>query len=130
MGAKASLDDLQRIRRQLSSYVEQQRDSEYLQALRNSSLVARIKNNRSSLVSRIGDNHFKFSWGKANVLYDDPAKITSDRKKTELHLVTQFAPLGPQIEHELTIFSPYFIPVSKALKTSRNCANAAYACGC
>ncbi|MCG6891074.1 MAG: phospholipase D family protein [Gammaproteobacteria bacterium] len=94
-----SIDDLDQRRKVLSEFVEQQRDSEYLQALRSSDLVTRLKNDA-----------FVFDWGAAQVLYDDPAKITSSRDQTDLHLATQLEPFSAQITRELTIFSPYFVP--------------------
>jgi len=97
--SRDSIDDLDHRRKTLSEFVEQQRDSEYLQALRSSDLIARLKN-----------DDFKFDWGEARVLYDDPAKITSSRDQTDLHLATQLEPFSAQITRELTIFSPYFVP--------------------
>jgi putative cardiolipin synthase len=94
-----SIDDLDHRREVLTEFVEQQRDSEYLQALRSSDLVTRLKNDA-----------FVFDWGAAQVLYDDPAKITSSRDQTELHLATQLEPFSAGITRELTIFSPYFVP--------------------
>jgi putative cardiolipin synthase len=94
-----SSEDLAQRRTSLSEFVAQQSDSEYLQALRSSDLVTRLKN-----------DDFEFDWGEAQVLYDDPAKISSRRDQTELHLATQLEPFGAQITRELTIFSPYFIP--------------------
>ena len=49
-------------------------------------------------------------WGKARLLYDDPAKITRAPEDTRGHLLPQFADLRSQIEKELLIVSPYFIP--------------------
>jgi len=86
-------------RREHDEFIEQQRDSEYLQALRNSKLMTRLKN-----------DEFEFDWGEAQVLYDDPAKVKASRDQTDLHLVTQLEPFGTQISREMTIFSPYFVP--------------------
>jgi len=94
-----SAEDLDRRRKVLADFVAQQRESEYLQALRSSDIITRLKN-----------DNFEFDWGKSRLLYDDPAKITANRDQTDLHLVTQLKPFKDQISRELTIFSPYFVP--------------------
>ncbi len=116
LGRKAPSQDLQKLRRHFSQFVEQQPDSQYLQALRNSELVARIKDNPATLVADVSNNRFAMNWGNAQVMYDDPAKVTTGREQTKLHLVTQFEPLSSLIRQELTIFSPYFIPGRQGLK--------------
>ena len=51
-----------------------------------------------------------YYWGKAHLLYDDPAKISRAPDDTEGHLVPQFAELGSPVQNELLIVSPYFVP--------------------
>jgi cardiolipin synthase C len=51
-----------------------------------------------------------FFWGKAHLLYDDPAKISRAPEDTEGHLLPQFADLGSKVHRELLIVSPYFVP--------------------
>jgi putative cardiolipin synthase len=99
LGSKEPSKDLDRLRSALFEYVEQQRNSEYLQALRNSNLITLIKNDT-----------FDFDWGEGQVLYDDPAKVKAKRDQTDLHLSTQLKSHSTDIKRELTIFSPYFIP--------------------
>ncbi len=91
--------DLATLRIALSEYVQKNDSSEYLQALRDSDLVSLMKNGQ-----------FAFDWGKAHVLYDDPAKVTADREQTDLHLSSQLQVFGDAIKREMIIFSPYFIP--------------------
>jgi len=99
LGSDEPSKDLARLRSALSEYVEQQRNSEYLQALGNSNLITRLK-----------DDTFVFDWGEGHVLYDDPAKVKAKRDQTDLHLSTQLKSHSTDINRELIIFSPYFIP--------------------
>ena len=116
LGKTKSPEDLQRFRESLSQYVAQQRDSDYLQSLRKSDLIARIRRDPSNLVDRIASNQFNVAWGNAQVLFDDPSKVKTDREETAGHLVSQFEPLGLRIQRELTIFSPYFVPGQQGVK--------------
>jgi putative cardiolipin synthase len=49
-------------------------------------------------------------WGKATVVADDPDKLVSDRSATRYHLSSALQPLFADIQYELFIFSPYFVP--------------------
>jgi putative cardiolipin synthase len=51
-----------------------------------------------------------FSWGKATLLYDDPAKITHSPNDAQGHLLTQFKALAIEPKNEMLIVSPYFVP--------------------
>ena len=114
-----SRENLQRFRASLSRFVAQQHDSDYLRALRDSALAVRIRADRSSLVERITSKRFNIAWGKARVLFDDPAKVSTGREQTAGHLFTQFQPLMMSIENELTVFSPYFVPGRQGMKRLR-----------
>ena len=92
-------EEVDRIRQRLADYVTAQKDSEYLQSLNNSDLSQSIRN-----------DDLRFSWGTADVIYDDPAKVTSSRDQTDLHLSTQLTPHTEYLKKELIIFSPYFVP--------------------
>ena len=80
-------------------YIEEYRDSEYIQALKNSDLAQRIR-----------DDSLKFRWGNAGLVVDDPEKVTSSRDATDLHLTTQLAPYFDALESEVIMVSPYFVP--------------------
>ena len=84
---------------QLQQFVADQADSEYLRALRNSSLAKNIQNNKVD-----------FRWGRADVVYDLPEKIQHDFEQTQLHLSSQLKPYLDAVEREMIIFSPYFVP--------------------
>jgi len=94
-GDPASLDAL---RAELAAFVESQRDSPY------------VTRARSQLTELMAAGTAGFFWGKAYLLYDDPAKISRAPEDTEGHLLPQFADLGAQVRHELLIVSPYFVP--------------------
>jgi len=92
-------ENLAKMQQALTDFVSQQLDSVYLRALQGSRLAHALRNQR-----------LEFEWGSADVVYDDPAKITADRDQTGLRLATKLKPYTDQIAKELTIFSPYFVP--------------------
>ncbi|MGD2171176.1 MAG: phospholipase D family protein [Gammaproteobacteria bacterium] len=93
---KAEIQDREK---RLLTFMEEIRDSEYVQALRNSGLAQRIRTE--------GPTYY---WGEADLVIDDPEKITSPREANDLHLMTQLAPHFESIRRELLIVSPYFVP--------------------
>jgi putative cardiolipin synthase len=101
-------EDLDNARQILFEFARQNQDSEYLEALRQSSMVTLIKN-----------WSFDFDWGDARVLYDHPAKISAERDQTLLHLVTELKPYTDRVSSELIIFTPYFVPGKKGVETFR-----------
>ncbi len=65
---------------------------------------------RSDFLERAKEGRTRYHWGEVIVLYDHPEKISSNREKTELHLVPKLAPYLLGIEKELLVISPYFVP--------------------
>ena len=92
-------EEIQQERKELSDFVAEQKDSPYLEALRNSNLFNKMRNEQVS-----------FDWGKYDVVYDLPEKLLQDKSNTEYHLSKKLEPYIEQIEKELIIFSPYFVP--------------------
>jgi putative cardiolipin synthase len=88
----------------LSFYDESQR-SAYAQRLSNSGIVSRAKK---------GESHYL--WGRAEVLYDAPEKISSDREKTEYHLAPKLGAYLNKVEKELIVITPYFVPGDDGVK--------------
>jgi cardiolipin synthase C len=80
-------------------FLEQQEDSEYMQALKKSDLANTLRNNQ-----------LRFSWGSAEVIYDQPEKLLHDFDKLEYHLIPKLKPYLDGLTGELIIFSPYFVP--------------------
>ena len=86
-------------KKQFFEYVAQLHDSEYMQHLRDADLT------------NIVDEHSeKYSWGVSVVVADDPAKLTHDTSVTEYRLIEQLKPYLENVESELVIYSPYFVP--------------------
>jgi putative cardiolipin synthase len=98
LGRSGETANLNALRTALAAFVEAQRDSSY------------VTRSRSQLAEMMAVGSDGFFWGKADLLYDDPAKISRAPEDTEGHLLPQFADLGSHIENELLIVSPYFIP--------------------
>lgn len=86
----------------LDQFAAAQKDSEYMRALLNSDLLEKIK-------SRQVD----FKWGDAEVVFDQPEKITHGFDETKFHLSPMLVPYWAGIERELILFSPYFVPGKK-----------------
>lgn len=73
--------------------------SEYLQALRESGLAHKIK-----------DGELSYYWGQVDIVYDQPEKVAKSREKTEYHLSHELAGYFNNINNELLLISPYFVP--------------------
>jgi putative cardiolipin synthase len=95
-------EEIEEKRKKLDDYVAGQEGSAYLEALRESNLTERIR-----------ENKVKYYWGDAVVIYDQPEKIMHDFDKTEYHLVPLLRPYAEGVREELIIFSPYFVPGKK-----------------
>ncbi len=92
-------ENLAALQKYLADFARQQHDSDYLNALRESPIVELVRN-----------WSFDFEWGEAELLYDDPAKITADRDQHQFMLATQLNPYLDRVDKELLIFSAYFVP--------------------
>jgi putative cardiolipin synthase len=87
------------IRNQFHAFLEKQKDSEYMRSLQTSTLAKNIR-----------ENKVEFILGDAVIVVDHPDKITSSRDANELHLIPQLAHYFQNLEKELIIISPYFVP--------------------
>jgi putative cardiolipin synthase len=96
---RPSEEDMQAKYEKLMAFMEEQATSNYMTALLNSSLSKRLRN-----------DDVQYYIGNAIVVVDDPEKITHSRDANELHLMTQLAPYFENLEKELLIVSPYFVP--------------------
>ena len=86
-------------RRLLQAFVRRHQESAYPRALHENPLIGVIQ-----------DWHFEFEWGGATVLFDHPDKIKAARDQDHLKLTTQLDTHSEQIDTELYIISPYFVP--------------------
>jgi putative cardiolipin synthase len=94
--------------RALAEFSASQRDSEYLRALR-----------ASSLAGLLHDWRLELDGGTAEVLYDDPAKVTATRELRKQRLLNQLDTYFDAIGSELLIFSPYFVPGANGVRRLR-----------
>lgn len=98
-------------RDKLNAYVDTQRDGVFLSALHDAPLAHRL---------RKGDLDLR--WGSASVVADDPDKLVSDRGDTHFHLATALQPRFAALQHDLVIFSPYFVPGKQGTEFLSNLA--------
>lgn len=82
-----------------NDFIDEQRDSIYLKNLKESNLVHSI----------LGRN-LRFIWGASAIVADAPDKLRTSVDDDTYHLSKKLAPYLENIEKELLIISPYFIP--------------------
>ena len=86
-------------RDQLVSFVEEQRDSSYLRALRDSELARQLRNDKVEVY-----------WGDAKVVYDHPEKLLTEQDNDKYHIAPALRDYFKGVGNELVIISPYFVP--------------------
>jgi putative cardiolipin synthase len=96
------------MRAQLTRFVAEQADSEYLRALRDSDLANAL---RADTV--------RYYWGTGEVVYDPPEKLVEAMEKSERYLAAQLSPHMQAVREELIIFSPYFVPGDEGTEALR-----------
>ncbi|MCH1930794.1 phospholipase D family protein [Shewanella sp. A25] len=92
-----SKEKLDSLRSRISEQREQSKSSEYVKRLAHSSLLSSLE--QSSMT---------WFWGEAQVLADPPNKLQQQNKST--WLLSQLLPYLTQVESQLFIISPYFVP--------------------
>lgn len=97
--------DIEATYRELAAFAESNRDSPYMQALRDFTLAEDVKN-----------HNVEFVWADADVFYDRPEKITESTDRKDLHLATQLGPHLGDVQDELIVFSAYFVPGRKGVE--------------
>ncbi|SAK87777.1 phospholipase D family protein [Caballeronia ptereochthonis] len=108
MGRHAAPDALAAYREKLDTYLLSEKSSPY---------VAQVRERYTNVIQTHGA---AFSWGKATLLYDDPAKITRAPGDTEGHLMSQFKALNLHPGTEMLIVSPYFVPRKEGVQWLRS----------
>jgi len=98
-GTPVTPGEVRENRRELEAYVARQTGSAYLEALKDSDLATSIR-----------QHNVHYLWGKAEIVADQPEKLTHDTGKTQYHLAPKLAPFFESAQKELIIFSPYFVP--------------------
>jgi len=89
--------ELEAFAQQIAQQREQSKSSEYVKRLAQSQILTNLQR----------DNMTWF-WGEALVLVDPPDKLAQNDKTT--WLISQLLPYLTQVESELFIISPYFVP--------------------
>lgn len=92
-------EELEQMSRKMNDFVLEHSDSDYIKALRNSPLASSMR-----------QDSVRFSWGEADVIYDQPEKLIKAFNKTEYHLAPKLEPYFRGASSELIIISPYFVP--------------------
>jgi putative cardiolipin synthase len=70
--------------------------------------LARLKDD--DFLSRLKSGKIEYYWGRAEVLYDDPDKIRTDRDNKSLNLTPKLLTYFSAVKSELVVISPYFVP--------------------
>ena len=86
-------------RKKIDNFVADQQNSDYVKAL-----------SSSEMANNYRDGKISFTWGDAVIVADNPDKFIADRSETQLFLSSDLGLFFKNIEQELTIFSPYFVP--------------------
>jgi len=103
-GKPPSAEEIDRKRQRLNDFISEQNDSAYLEALRNSNLANAIRSGQ-----------VRYQWGGAEVIYDQPEKIVHDFSKEAFHMAPKLRPYIEDVQEELIIVSPYFVPGKKGV---------------
>ncbi|MBY6186636.1 phospholipase D family protein [Marinobacter hydrocarbonoclasticus] len=90
--------DLANFRVETALHFEEAEQSRYAQALVGA--VERLKT--------LGSDDF--SWGNSKLIYDDPGKVGGLELSTDTHLAPELLKAMAQVQHDLLIISPYFVP--------------------
>ncbi|MFM0741819.1 phospholipase D family protein [Paraburkholderia xenovorans] len=106
-GRNADPDALPAYRAKLAAFIAGEQDSPY------------VTQAKSRLADTLHARDTDFSWGKATLLYDDPAKITRSPDDPQGHLLSQFSALRIEPAHEVLVISPYFVPGKKGVQWMR-----------
>ena len=83
----------------LAAHADRLRDSAYIEALRQSRLADDLRSGEVPLF-----------WGRAWLVHDDPGKIDADPGDTATALLPRLRPVVEQMQSELLVVSPYFVP--------------------
>lgn len=102
---RSTPESVAQARARLAAYTDQQRESPYVEALRQSRLASELRRGEVPLF-----------WGRAWLVYDDPAKIATDPGEAagahdaETALLPRLKPVMDGVRSEVLVVSPYFVP--------------------
>src|SRR5205814_691787 len=64
----------------------------------------------SAMVEQLRSGGLTFYWGNATLVYDDPRKAAAQSDDPEHRLLPKVKAVIDNIQHEVVLVSPYFIP--------------------
>lgn len=91
--------DLDEFESWLSGYIQENSQAPYFRELR-----------ASSIPNQLARGELPLQWGEVLLLADSPEKLISSRNRTDLHLSDDLSPYFRNLNSELIVFSPYFVP--------------------
>jgi len=94
-----------RARIEFSKAVKEEKADPYLQAIRESDTLTRLQ-----------FKNMTFSWGRADLLYDAPDKVTATEVSAATHLAPKLRAFINKARQEVIIVSPYFVPGDKLVE--------------
>jgi len=97
-GRRAQATSLDALRAELAAFVEAQRESAY------------VRKARSTAAERLDADAAGWYWGRTLVVVDDVAKVERAPEDPEGRLLPQLGTVARQMQSELLIVSPYFVP--------------------
>lgn len=100
--------DLRAIEGYIQSFYKENTSTQYIERLK-----------QSPLLNKESKQNTDYFWGKTDVIYDLPEKISANRDETHLHLSPQLAPYFKAAEKELLVVSPYFVPGKEGVEFFR-----------
>jgi len=89
----------QEIRANFDEFVSEQQTSEYFEMIQNSELAEDLRSSTH-----------EFIWGPGEIVGDDPQKLVTDTDDKTYHLSEELGPYLNEVNNELLIISPYFVP--------------------
>lgn len=98
-GRPPTTEQIKDQRKKLDAFAAEQENSDYMVSLRTSDLAWKMR-----------QGNVDFIWGHAEVLYDQPEKITNRFEEKKYHLSTQLTPHFDALQEEVILISPYFAP--------------------
>lgn len=99
---KASFDDAMI---EFHKVIKEEKANPYIQAIRESDTLTRLQ-----------FKNMTFSWGKADLLYDSPDKVTATEVTAATHLAPKLRAFIDKARQEVIIVSPYFVPGDKLVE--------------
>jgi putative cardiolipin synthase len=106
---RATTEQLDEGRAALRAHTETQLDTAYAVAL-----------GTSALVQSLSAGNLRSFWGRARLVYDDPAKIAADPGDRATQLQSGLAPVVDATRSDLLLVSPYFVPGKAGMQWLRS----------